>query len=51
MEKYYGSTLAKQKPQTTFAVPLHCEGCVKDVSGALNKLEGSESLLLHAETL
>ncbi|KKY16606.1 putative superoxide dismutase copper chaperone [Phaeomoniella chlamydospora] len=26
--------------QTTFAVPLHCDGCVQDVSGALNKLEG-----------
>ncbi|RMZ76201.1 hypothetical protein DV737_g4921, partial [Chaetothyriales sp. CBS 132003] len=26
--------------QTTFAVPLHCESCVKDVSGALHKLEG-----------
>lgn len=26
--------------QTTFAVPLHCESCVKDVSGAVNKLAG-----------
>jgi len=26
--------------QTTFAVPLHCDGCVKDVSGAINQLEG-----------
>jgi len=26
--------------QTTFAVPLHCASCVKDVSGALEKVEG-----------
>ncbi|KAI9732620.1 MAG: copper chaperone [Cirrosporium novae-zelandiae] len=26
--------------QTTFAVPLHCDGCVKDVTGALDKLNG-----------
>ncbi|KIX04232.1 uncharacterized protein Z518_07786 [Rhinocladiella mackenziei CBS 650.93] len=26
--------------QTTFAVPLHCESCVKDVSGILEKVEG-----------
>lgn len=28
--------------ETTFAVPLHCEDCVKDVSGALGKLEGRQ---------
>ncbi|RAK91068.1 superoxide dismutase copper chaperone Lys7 [Aspergillus costaricaensis CBS 115574] len=26
--------------QTTFAVPMTCEGCVKDVSASLKKLEG-----------
>lgn len=26
--------------QTTFAVPLHCDSCVKDVTGALEKVEG-----------
>lgn len=26
--------------QTTFAVPLHCDSCVKDVSAALNKVDG-----------
>ncbi|KAL4910359.1 hypothetical protein BDW74DRAFT_144948 [Aspergillus multicolor] len=26
--------------QTTFAVPMTCDGCVKDVSQALNKVEG-----------
>ncbi|KIW58970.1 hypothetical protein, variant 1 [Exophiala xenobiotica] len=26
--------------QTTFAVPLHCDSCVKDVTGALNQVEG-----------
>ena len=26
--------------QTTFAVPLHCDSCVKDVSVALNKVDG-----------
>ena len=27
-------------PQTTFAVPLHCDNCVKDVSAALKKVDG-----------
>lgn len=27
-------------PQTTFAVPLHCDSCVKDVSVALSKVDG-----------
>jgi copper chaperone CopZ len=31
--------------QTTFAVPLHCDSCVKDVSGALGKLNGLLELL------
>ncbi|EXJ54409.1 hypothetical protein A1O7_09748 [Cladophialophora yegresii CBS 114405] len=26
--------------QTTFAVPLHCDSCVNDVKGALQKVEG-----------
>ena len=26
--------------QTTFAVPLHCDDCVRDVSGALSKMTG-----------
>ncbi|KAK4465717.1 superoxide dismutase 1 copper chaperone [Cladorrhinum samala] len=26
--------------QTLFAVPMHCEGCAKDISGALHKLPG-----------
>ncbi|KAB8215223.1 superoxide dismutase [Aspergillus novoparasiticus] len=26
--------------QTTFAVPMTCEGCVKDISSTLNKLDG-----------
>ncbi|MCJ1403912.1 copper chaperone [Xylographa trunciseda] len=26
--------------QTTFAVPMHCESCVEDVSSALHKLDG-----------
>ncbi|OJJ81612.1 copper chaperone CCS1 [Aspergillus glaucus CBS 516.65] len=26
--------------QTTFAVPMTCDGCVKDISGSLNKIEG-----------
>jgi copper chaperone for superoxide dismutase len=26
--------------QTLFAVPLHCDGCVKDVSNSLYKLAG-----------
>ncbi|KAE8149228.1 superoxide dismutase [Aspergillus avenaceus] len=26
--------------QTTFAVPMTCDGCVKDISSALSKLEG-----------
>ncbi|KAK3989456.1 superoxide dismutase [Cladorrhinum sp. PSN332] len=26
--------------QTLFAVPMHCEGCAKDISGALQKLRG-----------
>ncbi|KAK4186630.1 superoxide dismutase 1 copper chaperone [Podospora australis] len=26
--------------QTLFAVPMHCEGCAKDISGALHKLQG-----------
>lgn len=26
--------------QTTFAVPLHCDGCIKDVSGAVQALDG-----------
>ncbi|KAK4167689.1 superoxide dismutase 1 copper chaperone [Cladorrhinum sp. PSN259] len=26
--------------QTLFAVPMHCEGCAKDISGALSKLQG-----------
>ncbi|KAF2813688.1 Cu,Zn superoxide dismutase-like protein [Mytilinidion resinicola] len=26
--------------ETTFAVPLHCEDCIKDVSGSLYKLNG-----------
>jgi len=26
--------------QTTFAVPLHCDSCVQDVSGALDKVNG-----------
>ncbi|EXJ81627.1 hypothetical protein A1O1_07692 [Capronia coronata CBS 617.96] len=33
-------SLGIQPFQTTFAVPLHCDGCVKDVSGALNRVEG-----------
>jgi copper chaperone for superoxide dismutase len=33
-------SLGIQPFQTTFAVPLHCDACVKDVSGALNKLGG-----------
>ncbi|EXJ82402.1 hypothetical protein A1O3_06215 [Capronia epimyces CBS 606.96] len=33
-------SLGIQAFQTTFAVPLHCDSCVKDVSGALNKLDG-----------
>jgi hypothetical protein len=27
--------------QTTFAVPLHCDSCVADVKGALEKVEGT----------
>ena len=30
--------------QTTFAVPLHCEACVKDVSAALREVDGIYSL-------
>ena len=26
--------------QTTFAVPMHCDSCVEDVSFAVNKLDG-----------
>src|SRR4051794_34698746 len=26
--------------QTLFAVPMTCDGCVKDISGALHKLQG-----------
>ena len=26
--------------QTTFAVPLHCNSCIQDVSDAVNKLDG-----------
>jgi hypothetical protein len=31
---------ADHRGQTTFAVPLHCDSCVKDVTGALNQVEG-----------
>jgi hypothetical protein len=31
---------ADHRGQTTFAVPLHCDSCVKDVTGALNHVEG-----------
>lgn len=30
----------EQPPQTLFAVPLSCDGCVKDVSNALYKVSG-----------
>ncbi|RMZ84973.1 hypothetical protein DV738_g417, partial [Chaetothyriales sp. CBS 135597] len=33
-------SLGIQPFQTTFAVPLHCESCVHDVSGALYQLDG-----------
>jgi copper chaperone CopZ len=34
--------LADETPiiQTLFAVPMTCDGCAKDVSGALYKLDG-----------
>ena len=35
--------------QTTFAVPLHCDSCVKDVSGALNKLDGISKVEANLE--
>ncbi|RMZ92326.1 hypothetical protein DV736_g414, partial [Chaetothyriales sp. CBS 134916] len=37
---YTMGSIGVQPFQTTFAVPLHCESCVKDVSGALYKLDG-----------
>lgn len=39
------------KRQTTFAVPLHCDSCVKDVSGALHKIEGMRDLLGVSQVL
>ncbi|KAF2500279.1 Cu,Zn superoxide dismutase-like protein [Lophium mytilinum] len=30
--------------ETTFAVPLHCEDCIKDVSGSLYKLKGIKNV-------
>nr|POE89825.1 superoxide dismutase 1 copper chaperone [Quercus suber] len=30
--------------ETTFAVPLSCEGCIKDVSSSLHKLDGISSV-------
>ncbi|RVX68705.1 hypothetical protein B0A52_07591 [Exophiala mesophila] len=37
-------SLGIQPFQTTFAVPLHCESCVKDVTGVLEKLEGIHNI-------
>ncbi|MCJ1306662.1 copper chaperone [Agyrium rufum] len=36
------SLLSIPSYQATFAVPLHCDSCVSDVSSALNKLKGVE---------
>ncbi|OAP54651.1 hypothetical protein AYL99_11099 [Fonsecaea erecta] len=33
-------SLGIQPFQTTFAVPLHCDSCVQDVTGALEKVQG-----------
>lgn len=33
-------SLISNLKQTLFAVPMTCDGCVKDISGALHKLQG-----------
>ncbi len=40
--------------QTTFAVPLHCDSCIKDVSGAVKALNGmcsTETDVKHSSDL
>lgn len=32
--------MGRNMKQTVFAVPMTCESCVKDVSGALHQLKG-----------
>jgi len=33
-------SLISDLKQTLFAVPMTCDGCIKDISGALHKLQG-----------
>ncbi|PSR79908.1 superoxide dismutase [Coniella lustricola] len=40
----FSNMTVNNKFETLFAVPLHCEGCVKDVSDSLNKLDGISNI-------